>query len=56
MIEMTIGDRLVATATVGNPGQRNALGPAGWHQLAAAIERASATGALRVVILIDAGR
>jgi enoyl-CoA hydratase len=55
MIETTIDARLVATVTVNNPGQRNALGNAGKRELAEAIERVSATGGLRVVILTGAG-
>jgi enoyl-CoA hydratase len=55
MIETTIDARLVATVTVNNPGQRNALGNAGKRELAEAIERVSATSGLRVVILTGAG-
>ena len=55
MIETTIDDRLVATVTVNNAEQRNALGNAGKRELAEAIERVSATGGLRVVILTGAG-
>jgi enoyl-CoA hydratase/carnithine racemase len=55
MIETTIDGRLVATVTVNNPGQRNALGNAGKRELAEAIERVSATDGLRVVVLTGAG-
>ncbi|MDR3530569.1 MAG: enoyl-CoA hydratase-related protein [Rhodopila sp.] len=55
MIETTVDDRLVATVTVNNPGQRNALGNAGKRELAEAIERVSATDGLRVIILTGAG-
>jgi enoyl-CoA hydratase/carnithine racemase len=55
MIETTIDGRLVATVTVNNPAQRNALGNAGKRELAEAIERVSATGGLRVVVLTGAG-
>ena len=55
MIETTIDDRFVATVTVNNPEQRNALGNAGKRELAEAIERVSATDGLRVVILTGAG-
>ncbi|HEY0185503.1 MAG TPA: enoyl-CoA hydratase-related protein [Rhodopila sp.] len=55
MIETTIDDRLVATVTVNNPAQRNALGNAGKRELAEALERVSATAGLRVVILTGAG-
>jgi enoyl-CoA hydratase len=55
MIETTIDGRLVATVTVNNPGQHNALGNAGKRELAEAIERVSATDGLRVVVLTGAG-
>jgi enoyl-CoA hydratase len=55
VIETTIDGRLVATVTVNNPGQRNALGNAGKRELAEAIERVSATDGLRVVVLTGAG-
>jgi enoyl-CoA hydratase len=55
MIETIIDDRLVATVTVNNPGQRNALGNAGKRELAEALERVAATDGLRVVILTGAG-
>ena len=55
MIETTIDGRLVATVTVNNPDQRNALGNAGKRELAEAIEDVSATVGLRVVILTGAG-
>jgi enoyl-CoA hydratase/carnithine racemase len=55
MIETTIDDRFVATVTVNNPEQRNALGNAGKRELAEAIEKVSATTGLRVVILTGAG-
>jgi enoyl-CoA hydratase/carnithine racemase len=56
VIETTIDERLVAMQTIGNPGQRNALGNAGRHERAYAIQRATAIDKLRVVILIDAER
>src|ERR1700677_3831946 len=55
MIETAIDDRGVATVTVNNPGQRNALGNEGKRELAEAIERVSITAGLRVVILTGAG-
>ncbi|MGD0103854.1 MAG: enoyl-CoA hydratase-related protein [Rhodopila sp.] len=55
MIETTIDDRFVATVTVNNPEQRNALGNAGKRELAEAIERVSTIAGLRVVILTGAG-
>jgi len=55
MIETAIDGRSVATVTVNNPAQRNALGNAGKRELAEAIERVSATPGLRVVILTGAG-
>jgi enoyl-CoA hydratase len=55
MIETTLDDRLVATITVNNPEQRNALGNAGKRELAEAIEGVSAIDGLRVVILTGAG-
>jgi enoyl-CoA hydratase len=55
MIEATIDQRLVATVTVNNPSQRNALGNAGKRELAEALERVAATNGLRVVILTGAG-
>lgn len=55
MIETAVDGRLVATVTVNNPGQRNALGNAGKRELAEAIERVSATGGLRVIVLTGAG-
>jgi enoyl-CoA hydratase len=55
MIETAIDDRLVATVTVNNPEQRNALGNAGKRELAEAIERVGATDGLRVVIVTGAG-
>ncbi|MDB5399558.1 MAG: echA8 3 [Rhodopila sp.] len=55
MIETTFDDRFVATVTVNNPEQRNALGNAGKRELAEAIERVSATDGLRVVVLTGAG-
>ena len=55
MIETAIDGRLVATVTVDNPAQRNALGNAGKRELAEAIERVSLTDGLRVVILTGAG-
>jgi enoyl-CoA hydratase len=55
MIETTFDDRFVATVTVNNPEQRNALGNAGKRELAEAIERVSAIDGLRVVILTGAG-
>ena len=55
MIETSIDGRLVATVTVNNPGQRNALGNAGKRELAEAIEDVSVTAGLRVVVLTGAG-
>lgn len=55
MIETAIDGRLVATVTVNNTGQRNALGNAGKQELAEAIERLSVTAGLRVVVLTGAG-
>ncbi len=55
MIETTIDARLVATVTVNNPAQRNALGNAGKRELAEAIEQVSTTDGLRVVVLTGAG-
>ena len=55
MIDTTIDHRCVATVTVNNPGQRNALGNAGKRELAEALERVAATDGLRVVILTGAG-
>jgi enoyl-CoA hydratase len=55
MIETTIDDRLVATVTVNDPNQRNALGNAGKRELAEALEHVAATDGLRVVILTGAG-
>jgi enoyl-CoA hydratase len=55
MIDTTIDHRFVATVTVNNPGQRNALGNAGKRELAEALERVAATNGLRVVILTGAG-
>src|SRR6202789_2177635 len=55
MIETVVDGRLVATVTVNNPGQRNALGNAGKRELAEAIEDVSTTAGLRVVVLTGAG-
>jgi enoyl-CoA hydratase len=55
MIETTFDDRFVATVTVNNPEQRNALGNAGKRELAEAIERVSASDGLRLVVLTGAG-
>jgi enoyl-CoA hydratase len=55
MIETIIDGRFVATVTVNNPGQRNALGNAGKLELAEALEHVSARDGLRVVILTGAG-
>lgn len=55
MIETVVDGRFVATVTVNNPGQRNALGNAGKRELAEAIESVSATVGLRVVVLTGAG-
>jgi enoyl-CoA hydratase len=55
MIQTTIDARLVATVTVNNPEQRNALGNAGKRELAEAIETVSATENLRVLIVTGAG-
>lgn len=55
MIETAIDGRSVATVTVNNPAQRNALGNAGKRELAEALESTSATPGLRVIILTGAG-
>jgi enoyl-CoA hydratase len=55
VIESTIDTRFVATVTVNNPDQCNALGNAGKRELAEALERVSAIPGLRVVILTGAG-
>lgn len=55
MIDTAIDERFVATVTVNNPAQRNALGNDGKRALAEAIERVSATDGLRVVVLTGAG-
>jgi enoyl-CoA hydratase/carnithine racemase len=55
MIETSLDARGVATVTVNNPAQRNALGNGGKRELAEAIERISSEPALRVVILTGAG-
>jgi enoyl-CoA hydratase len=55
MIETAIDDRLVATVTVNNPDQRNALGNAGKRELAEAIEDVAITEGLRVLIVTGAG-
>jgi enoyl-CoA hydratase len=55
MIETTIDARLVATVTVNNPEQRNALGNGGKRELAEAVERVSVVDGLRVVVLTGAG-
>jgi enoyl-CoA hydratase len=55
MIDTILDDRLVATVTVNNPGQRNALGNAGKRQLAEAIEHVAAIDGLRAVVLTGAG-
>jgi enoyl-CoA hydratase/carnithine racemase len=55
MIETVVDGRFVATVTVNNPGQRNALGNAGKRELAEAIESVSATVGLRVVVFTGAG-
>jgi enoyl-CoA hydratase len=55
MIETTVDTRLVATVTVNNPDQRNALGNAGKRELAEAVERVSVVDGLRVVVLTGAG-
>jgi enoyl-CoA hydratase len=55
MIETSVDERFVATVTVNNPEQRNALGNAGKRELAEAIERVSAMVGLRVVVLTGAG-
>ncbi len=55
MIETAIDQRVVATVTVNNPGQRNALGNGGKRELAEALERVAAVDGLRVVILTGAG-
>jgi enoyl-CoA hydratase/carnithine racemase len=55
MIETSADARGVATVTVNNPLQRNALGNAGKRELAEAIEKVSATPDLRVLVLTGAG-
>jgi len=55
MIETAVDIRFVATVTVNNPEQRNALGNAGKRELAEAIEHVAATPGLRVVILTGTG-
>jgi enoyl-CoA hydratase len=55
MIDTTLDHRCVATVTVNNPGQRNALGNDGKRELAEALERVATTDGLRVVILTGAG-
>ena len=55
MIETALDARGVATVTVNNPAQRNALGNAGKRELAEAIERIASEPALRVMILTGAG-
>jgi enoyl-CoA hydratase len=55
MIETAVDGRFVATVTVNNPAQRNALGNAGKRELADALESVAATSGLRVVILTGAG-
>jgi enoyl-CoA hydratase/carnithine racemase len=59
LIDVAVEDRgevgTVATITVNNPAQRNALGNAGKRELAEAIEQASADPRLRVMVLTGAG-
>ncbi|WP_428535497.1 enoyl-CoA hydratase-related protein [Rhodopila sp.] len=55
MIKTATDGRLVATVTVDNQEQRNALGNSGKRELAEAIERVSRIDGLRVVILTGAG-
>ena len=55
MIETAIDDRLVATVTVNNPDQRNALGNDGKRELAEAIEHVASIDGLRAVVLTGAG-
>ena len=55
MIKTATSGRMVATVTVDNQEQRNALGNAGKRELAEAIERVSRIDGLRVVILTGAG-
>jgi enoyl-CoA hydratase len=55
MIETLVDERFVATVTVNNPEQRNALGNAGKRELAEAIELVSAVDGLRVVVVTGAG-
>ena len=55
MIKTATDRRMVATVTVDNQEQRNALGNAGKRELAEAIERISRIDGLRVVILTGAG-
>ncbi len=55
MIQTTRDARGVATVTVNNPAQRNALGNVGKRELAAAIEHVARDPDLRVVVLTGAG-
>jgi enoyl-CoA hydratase/carnithine racemase len=55
MIETAVDQRLVATVTVNNPEQRNALGNAGKRELAEALEGVSGIAGLRLVVLTGAG-
>ena len=55
MIDTALDARGVATVTVNNPAQRNALGNGGKRALAEAIERIASEPALRVMILTGAG-
>ncbi len=55
MIETSLDARGVATVTVNNPAQRNALGNGGKRELAEAIERIASVPDLRVVVLTGAG-
>jgi enoyl-CoA hydratase len=55
MIETIVDRRLIATVTVNNSEQRNALGNVGKRELAEAVERVSVVDGLRVVVLTGAG-
>jgi enoyl-CoA hydratase/carnithine racemase len=55
MIETSVDARCVATVTVNNPEQRNALGNAGKRELAEALEDVGRLAGLRIVVLTGAG-
>jgi enoyl-CoA hydratase len=55
IIDTAIDGRMVASVTVNNPEQRNALGNQGKRELAEALERVASVPGLRVVILTGAG-